>query len=125
MTNQPTPTGIRVIDEALSIEQVLTDLRERGVNVSERSLREQARRMGCYRKIGRTMFFLPEDLERLMTPAPKAKQPLGKRIIQQAAKAARAPLPKPAASKPRPTPAYPLVPYTRDMTPVDEQEDKT
>lgn len=47
-----------------------------GISISERELRRRARELGAYRQIGKAMFFLPEDLERIMEPKiDKQRQP--------------------------------------------------
>lgn len=54
----------RVISPAAVVDILLT----RGVQISERELRRRAREIGAYRQIGKAMFFLPEDLDKIMEP---------------------------------------------------------
>ena len=70
-----------VLDRAISVEDAVRALGEKGVEVSPRTLKERAKEIGAYRQIGRAVFFLPEDLKRIMEPpacsnssdAPKAR----------------------------------------------------
>lgn len=59
-----------ILQRAISVGKAVDILRTACVKVSERTLREKARRIGAYREIGQAMFFLPEDLEKLMEPEP-------------------------------------------------------
>lgn len=56
------------LDHIISPAEAVEKLLAKGVKVSERTLREKARAKGAYRQIGGAIFFLPEDLERIMEP---------------------------------------------------------
>lgn len=56
-----------VLSPAGAVESLLKS----GVRVSERELRAKARRLGCYREIGRAMFFTEDDLAVLMIRDPQ------------------------------------------------------
>lgn len=56
------------LPDYISPADVVKRLAEKGIKVSERELRRRAREIGAYRQIGKAMFFLPEDLERIMEP---------------------------------------------------------
>ena len=70
-----------VLDEAISPATAVDILGAKGVQISERALRERAREIGAYRQIGRALFFTPADLEKITEPvaclptrvAPKAR----------------------------------------------------
>lgn len=67
--------------EAMTPTAVVEKLKAAGVIVSERSLRQVARRFGTFRVIGKAMFFMPEDIKALMVaikPQPKIKNPTPK-----------------------------------------------
>ncbi|MCT7665638.1 hypothetical protein [Shinella kummerowiae] len=73
------------LSEAITPGAVVETLAARGVVISERTLREKARRTGACRIIGRAMFFMPDDLERLidaMRPQAVAIAPQIGRAIQ-------------------------------------------
>lgn len=55
----------RLIAEGKTPSQVVADFAAKGIMVSERSLREQARRKGAYREMGRTMILLPEHIDEI------------------------------------------------------------
>lgn len=57
-----------LLERAVSPAEAVDRLGKRGVKISERTLREKARRIGAYRELGQAMFFLPEDLEKIMEP---------------------------------------------------------
>ncbi|EXL10023.1 hypothetical protein BG36_07605 [Aquamicrobium defluvii] len=57
-----------ILDRAISPSEAVEILWKRGVEVSERTLKERAREIGAYRQIGRAIFFTPDDLERIMEP---------------------------------------------------------
>lgn len=111
---------------AISVSQALSDLAERGIIVSERALRDRAREIGAYRKIGREVFFWPEDLEKIMTPecsspSRDAKARTISRAGQSTASASRsarnAPrFQKPAANARASTPSEPPVVWSKDPT---------
>lgn len=63
-------------NQVYSPEAVVDILGKAGVKVSERELRAKARRLGCYREIGRAMFFLPEDLEVVMDSRFRSREDL-------------------------------------------------
>lgn len=67
-----------ILDRVISPAEAVEILFTRGVKVSERTLREKARRIGAYREVGQAMFFLPEDLEKIMEPQP-CSRPKGAR----------------------------------------------
>lgn len=58
----------RALDEVISPAEAVETLGRRGLKISERSLREKARLIGAYRQIGKAIFFLPSDLEKIMEP---------------------------------------------------------
>lgn len=57
-----------IIDRAISPAAAVDMLGIKGVQISERTLKERAKEIGAYRQIGRAIFFTPEDLERIMEP---------------------------------------------------------
>lgn len=59
--------------QAMTPAMVVETLLSRGVQISERTLRERARRIGAFREIGRTMFFMPEDIDALLEAAKPAR----------------------------------------------------
>ena len=64
--------------DALSPSAIVERLRSRGIEVSERRLREFAREKGLCRIVGRAIFFLPDDVEKLLDamkpePAPTSR----------------------------------------------------
>jgi hypothetical protein len=60
--------GATVLENAISPAEAVETLGRKGLKISERSLREKARLIGAYRQIGKTIFFLPSDLEKIMEP---------------------------------------------------------
>lgn len=56
------------MSEFLSPAAVVETLGKAGVQISERELRAKARRIGCYREVGRAIFFTPADLDKLFAP---------------------------------------------------------
>lgn len=60
--------AVDLLSRAISPAEAVEVLGKRGVKVSERTLREKARRIGAYRELGQAMFFLPEDLMKIMEP---------------------------------------------------------
>ncbi len=72
-----------LLDRAISPAAAVEKLCAVGIEVSERTLRERAREIGAYRQIGRAIFFMPEDLERIMEPCSTSsgdqKAPAGSR----------------------------------------------
>ena len=65
--------GLKV-SEALTPHAVVAILQSKGIAVSERTLREKARRLGACRIIGKAMFLMPEDIDAIIAAAkPKAK----------------------------------------------------
>lgn len=68
------------LDDALSVEAVVTKLGDLGAKTSERELRAKARRLGAFCEGSRgRMFFMPYHLERLMEPEKKcSNSPNGK-----------------------------------------------
>lgn len=56
------------LPDYISPTDVVKHFAEKGIKVSERELRRRAREIGAYRQIGKAIFFLPEDLERIMEP---------------------------------------------------------
>ena len=57
------------LSDAITPAMVVENMRERGIHLSERTLREFARRVGACRIIGKAMFFMPEDIEVLIAAA--------------------------------------------------------
>ena len=73
--------------DALSPSAIVERLRSRGIEVSERRLREFAREKGLCRIVGRAIFFLPDDVEKLLDamkpePAPTGRPAFPKRRSQ-------------------------------------------
>ncbi|SCX00693.1 hypothetical protein DSM25558_0162 [Agrobacterium sp. DSM 25558] len=63
------------LSQAMTPAMVAKTLRNRGIMISERTLRERARRIGAFREIGKAMFFMPEDIEALLEAAKPAQKP--------------------------------------------------
>ncbi len=57
------------LSDAITPAMVVEKMQERGVQLSERTLRAFARRVGACRIIGKAMFFMPEDIEVLIAAA--------------------------------------------------------
>lgn len=58
------------VQEALTPEVWCKRLQDTGAFVSPRTLRKQARAMGLYYSLGRTMLLHPDHIEALMAPSP-------------------------------------------------------
>ena len=56
-------TGCRTLDEARSPSEWIELLSQRGIVISERTLREKANRLGARHKIGRAMLITPAQME--------------------------------------------------------------
>jgi hypothetical protein len=54
---------------AMTPKAVVERLAKQGVIISERTLREKARRIGACRIIGKTMFLMPADVEAIIEAA--------------------------------------------------------
>lgn len=92
------PLGKRsILDGAISPAAAVEALAARGIKISERTLREKARRIGAYRELGQAMFFLPEDLMKIMEPERAPVKSRGRKPVAPALKQPRPP------SKPVPT----------------------
>jgi hypothetical protein len=66
------------LSEALTPHAAVAILQSKGIAVSERTLREKARKLGACRIIGKAMFLMPADIEAIIEAAkPKAKISLG------------------------------------------------
>lgn len=62
------------IEGAITPSQLVERFAKAGIRISERTLRERARQLGAYRQMGKTMFFMPEDVETIVEaskPEPK------------------------------------------------------
>lgn len=57
------------LSDAITPASVVERLQERGIHLSERTLRDFARKVGACRIIGKAMFFMPEDIEVLIAAA--------------------------------------------------------
>lgn len=65
----------RVLTEGKSPAEWVTVFAERGVEVSERTLREVARSSGHFYSLGKAMILMPEHIDRIFEEAPRrAKQ---------------------------------------------------
>ena len=62
-----------ILKDAMTPSQVVDLLRERGIIITERSLRERARAIGAYRKLGRTVILLPEHIDAVFAEPEKAR----------------------------------------------------
>ena len=60
------------LDQAMTPAAVVAVLLARGITLSERTLREHAKRIGACRVIGKTLFFMPSDIAKILEAA-KAK----------------------------------------------------
>ncbi|WP_133118169.1 hypothetical protein [Rhizobium hidalgonense] len=60
---------MREIESAITPEQLVAKFAKAGISISERTLRERARQVGAYRLIGKTMFLMPEDVEKIIEAA--------------------------------------------------------
>lgn len=56
----------KVLDQAITPAEAVQKFQERGINLSERTLREFARRVGAYRIIGKAMFLMPSDVDAIL-----------------------------------------------------------
>lgn len=64
-----------LFDSAISPSSAVAKLQSAGIQISERTLRERARRIGAFREIGKAMFFMPEDIEKIITAAAPENKP--------------------------------------------------
>lgn len=55
-----------ILAEALSPAAVVASLREKGIVIAERAIRERARALGACRVLGKTMLLLPEHIELIL-----------------------------------------------------------
>jgi len=61
------------IEGAITPAQLVAKFAKAGITISERTLRERARELGAYRRVGKTMFLMPEDVDVIIEAAkPKA-----------------------------------------------------
>ncbi|MEA3533248.1 helix-turn-helix domain-containing protein [Rhizobium sp. CC-YZS058] len=63
--------------ELITPEALVERFAANGIIISERTLRDIARRLGAFRVIGKSMFFMPEDLEAILEdarPKPRGQQ---------------------------------------------------
>ncbi|MBY2932498.1 hypothetical protein [Rhizobium leguminosarum] len=65
------------IEGAITPEQLVAKFAKAGISISERTLRERARQVGAYRLIGKTMFLMPEDVEKIIEAAKPVPQKSG------------------------------------------------
>lgn len=71
----------KLLDQAVTPAEVVKRFQDRGIDLSERTLREFARRQGACRIIGKTMFLMPSDIDAILEasqPQPKAPPTLAK-----------------------------------------------
>lgn len=54
------------LTDALTPKAIVEKLAAKGISISERALRETARRTGHCRILGKSMFFMPEDVHNLL-----------------------------------------------------------
>ena len=59
----------RELSDAMTPSAVKEKFAAQGIIVSERTLREKARRIGACRIIGKTMFFMPSDIDLIIESA--------------------------------------------------------
>lgn len=64
-----------LLTEAITPAAVVAKLREAGIHISERALRERARALGACRIVGRAMFLMPSDIEALLEAAKPVPTP--------------------------------------------------
>ena len=57
------------LDEAITPADAVAKLKARNIDISERTLRERARRLGACRVIGKTLFLLPSDIDTILNAA--------------------------------------------------------
>lgn len=65
---------MEALTEAITPEAFVAKLKDAGVIISERKVREMARALGACRVIGNKMFLMPSDVETILEaakPAPK------------------------------------------------------
>lgn len=63
------------LESPISPAAAVAKLAEAGITISERTLRERARQLGACRVIGKTMFLLPEDIDRIFSAAKPEPKP--------------------------------------------------
>lgn len=72
----------KILDGAITPAEAVQKFQERGINLSERTLREFARRVGACRIIGKAMFLMPSDVDAILEasrpkpPTPHTANPL-------------------------------------------------
>ncbi|MGG7519646.1 hypothetical protein ACQ3G6_17360 [Allorhizobium undicola] len=57
------------LSNALTPATAVAILAERGIKISERTLRERARQLGACREIGKALFLMPADIETILDAA--------------------------------------------------------
>lgn len=57
------------LDEAITPADAVAKLKARNIDISERTLRERARKLGACRVIGKAMFLMPDDIETILNAA--------------------------------------------------------
>lgn len=58
----------RIMQDGKTPAQWVDELAARGIEVSERTLRERARQIGAYRTLGNAIVLLPEQAQQLSEP---------------------------------------------------------
>ena len=59
----PDSIGSTILDTGKTPAEWVEIFEGRGIQISERTLREKANRLGAYCKIGRAMFIIPEHID--------------------------------------------------------------
>lgn len=66
----------KTLGSAITPAEAVRKLQDRGINLSERTLREFARRVGACRIIGKAMFLMPSDVDTILEASrPKPAPP--------------------------------------------------
>jgi hypothetical protein len=67
--------AMSILETAMSPSRVVEILAERGITISERTLRESARKKGACRVIGKTLFLTANDIDILLNDAKPEPKP--------------------------------------------------
>lgn len=63
----------RILSEGKTPEQWVAEFRDRGLCISERTLRSRARELGAFGGLGKAMVLLPEHIDRIFKGGPECR----------------------------------------------------
>ena len=73
MTVNGEPTGSKILDTGMTPAEWVMRLCERGLEISERSLREKANRIGAFYRLGNSMIITPAHLDEILMEGQKCR----------------------------------------------------